>query len=149
MALVIGDAFMSDAWNPDQYERFRNERSQPFFDLMALVQPRPEMRVVDLGCGTGELTRVLHQTLKASDTLGLDSSAAMLTKSESLAGGGLRFERRDIAGFAGQDAYDLIFSNAALHWLQDHESLLETLTRALKPAGQISVQLPANDDHPT
>jgi trans-aconitate 2-methyltransferase len=102
-----------------------------------------------LGCGTGELTRVLHQTLQASDTLGLDSSAAMLAKSEGLAGGGLHFERRDISEFAGQDAYDLIFSNAALHWLQDHESLLEKLTRALKPSGQIAVQVPANDDHPT
>ncbi|MFL6212591.1 MAG: methyltransferase domain-containing protein [Blastocatellia bacterium] len=139
----------NDKWNPDQYERFRSERSQPFFDLMALVAPRPEMRVVDLGCGTGELTRVLHQTLKASDTLGLDSSAAMLAKSESFAGDGLHFERRDIDEFAEQGDYDLIFSNAALHWLPDHESLLANLTRALKAGGQLAVQVPANDDHPT
>jgi len=139
----------NDKWNPDQYERFRDERSQPFFDLLALVEPRPEMRVVDLGCGTGELTRVLHQTLKASDTLGLDSSAAMLAKSESFSGNGLHFEQRDIAAFAEQGRYDLIFSNAALHWLQDHESLLEKLTSALRPGGQIAVQVPANDDHPT
>jgi len=116
---------------------------------MALVEPRPAMRVMDLGCGTGELTRVLHQTLKASDTLGLDSSAAMLAKSESFAGDGLRFERRDIREFESSGEYDLIFSNAALHWLPDHESLLEGLTCALKPGGQLAVQVPANDDHPT
>jgi Trans-aconitate methyltransferase len=140
---------MSDTWNPAQYERFRDERSQPFFDLMVLVEARPAMRVVDLGCGTGELTRLLHQTLKASETLGLDSSAAMLTKSQAFAGDGLRFEQRDIGEFAAEGEFDLVFSNAALHWLQDHEARLAQLTKALKPGGQLAVQMPANDDHPT
>jgi trans-aconitate 2-methyltransferase len=138
-----------DKWNPAQYERYRNERSQPFFDLMALVEARPAMRVVDLGCGTGELTRLLHRTLVASETLGLDSSAAMLAKSQGFAGEGLRFEQRDIGEFAAEGEYDLIFSNAALHWLQDHEARLARLTAALKPGGQLAVQVPANDDHPT
>lgn len=138
---------MGDTWNPSQYERFRNERSQPFFDLMALVEARPAMRVVDLGCGTGELTRLLHQTLKASDTLGLDSSAAMLAKSQAI--DGLRYEQRDIGEFRAEGEFDLVFSNAALHWLQDHESLLARLTKALKPGAQLAVQVPANDDHPT
>jgi trans-aconitate 2-methyltransferase len=138
-----------DKWNPAQYERFRDERSQPFFDLMALVEARPAMRVVDLGCGTGELTRVLHQTLNAGETLGLDASVAMLAKSEAFAGAGLRFEQRDIGEFTADGEFDLIFSNAALHWLQDHEALLGRLTKALKPDGQLTVQVPANDDHPT
>ncbi|HJQ27259.1 MAG TPA: methyltransferase domain-containing protein [Blastocatellia bacterium] len=140
---------MSDNWNPLQYERFRDERSQPFFDLLALVEARPEMRVVDLGCGTGELTRALHQRLSATETLGLDSSSAMLAKSQSFAGLDLRFEQRDIAEFAAAGEYDLIFSNAALHWLEDHERLLACLTAALRAGGQIAVQVPANDDHPT
>jgi len=138
-----------DRWNPEQYERYRDERSQPFFDLMALVEARPAMRVVDLGCGTGELTQVLHNTLKASETLGLDSSAAMLAKSERLASRNLRFEQRDIAEFVAEGEYDLIFSNAALHWLEGHEALLARLTVALRPGGQLAVQVPANDDHPT
>ena len=62
-----------DPWNPAQYERFKTERSQPFFDLMTLVKPREGMRVVDLGCGTGELTRELHRAFKAKSTLGLDN----------------------------------------------------------------------------
>jgi trans-aconitate 2-methyltransferase len=138
-----------DAWNPEQYTRFQNERSQPFFDLLALVEPRPSMRVVDLGCGTGELTRLLHDQLKAGSTLGIDSSASMLAKSEALAGNGLRFAQGNISDFTADHSFDLIFSNAALHWLPDHEALLRQLTAALAAGGQLAVQVPANDDHPT
>ena len=88
-----------DVWNPAQYERFRDERSQPFFDVLSFVRPRPGMRVVDLGCGTGELTRALHRRLEARETLGIDSSESMLARSRAHAGEGLRFERRDILAF--------------------------------------------------
>jgi trans-aconitate 2-methyltransferase len=138
-----------DAWNPEQYTRYQNERSQPFFDLMAMVEPRPAMRVVDLGCGTGKLTRALHEHLNASDTLGIDSSAAMLVKSAAFAGNGLRFEQDNISDFTADHSFDLIFTNAALHWLPDHESLVRQLTAALTTDGQLAVQVPANDDHPT
>lgn len=139
----------SSTWNPDQYARFRAERSQPYFDLLALVRPQPDMRVVDLGCGTGEMTRVLHQRLQARETLGLDSSETMLAKSGAFAGDGLRFERGDISRFRPEQEYDLIFSNAALHWLPEHEELLTRLTRGLAAGGQLAFQVPANDDHPT
>ena len=69
----------ADTWNPEQYDRFRDERSRPFFDLAHLVQRQPEMRVLDLGCGSGRLTAWLHRTLGARETLGIDSSAAMLS----------------------------------------------------------------------
>ena len=77
-----------DAWNPAQYDRFRAERQQPFFDLLGLVRPQPEMRVVDLGCGTGELTSALHRRLGARETLGLDSSDAMIARSDAYAESG-------------------------------------------------------------
>ena len=92
-------------WNPAQYERFRDERARPFFDLLDLVQPRPEMRVVDLGCGTGELTRELHRRLAARETIGIDNSPAMLAKSAAFAGDGLRFEQGDIGAFASEGDY--------------------------------------------
>ncbi len=139
----------ADPWNPDQYDRFRAERQQPFFDLLALVRPAPGMRVVDLGCGTGDLTRELHTRLAARDTLGLDSSAAMIERSGAHVADGLRFARGDIAEFSACDAYDLVFSNAALHWLPDHPALLERLASALRPGGQLAVQVPANHDHPS
>jgi trans-aconitate 2-methyltransferase len=138
-----------DVWNPAQYERFRNERSQPFFDLMAMVEPAPLMRAVDLGCGSGELTRLLHNHLHAAETLGVDSSESMLAKSEAVAGDRLRFQRRDIGEFAADHYYDLVFSNAALHWLPDHNELLRRLTAAIAEGGQLAVQVPANNDHPS
>jgi trans-aconitate 2-methyltransferase len=128
-------------WSPDQYEKFKRERAQPFWDLVALIDPQPRMRIADLGCGTGELTRALHEKLGARETIGIDNSASMLAKAPSAPG--LQFRNESIESF-NENGFDLIFSNAALHWLPDHE----TLFRRLAPLGkQIAVQMPANDDH--
>jgi trans-aconitate 2-methyltransferase len=137
------------AWDPEQYARFADERRQPFLDLLALVQSRPGMRVVDLGCGTGELTRVVHERLAARDTLGLDSSATMLAESGAFAAPGLRFLQGTIEQFAAPNRVDLVFSNAALHWVPDHPALLARLAGALADGGQLAVQIPANFDHPS
>src|SRR4051794_23858151 len=114
-------------WDPGQYERFKAERSRPFFDLLALVGRAPGGRAVDLGCGTGELTRELHRHLQAAETLGLDSSPEMLARSAAFAGGGLAFQQGDLATFADEDHWDVVFSNAALHWTGDHPALLARL----------------------
>jgi trans-aconitate 2-methyltransferase len=140
---------MASTWNPDQYNRFKAERLQPGLDLIALVRPRPGMRAVDLGCGTGELTKLLHDRLGGAATLGLDTSQSMLADSAERAGGGLRFERADIADFAPDAVWDLVFSNAALHWLPDHPSLFARLARALAAGGQLAVQMPYNFGHPS
>ncbi|HEV2063365.1 MAG TPA: methyltransferase domain-containing protein [Thermoanaerobaculia bacterium] len=138
-----------DAWDPEQYGRFAAERTQPFLDLLALLHPIPSGRAVDLGCGTGELTRALHERLGAAETLGIDSSAAMLARAKTFARHGLRFEAGDLAAFAPERAFDVVFSNAALHWVPDHPRLLERLAAAVAPAGQIAFQVPANFDHPS
>ena len=128
-------------WSPDQYEKFKRERAQPFWDLVALIDPRPRMRIADLGCGTGELTRALHEKLGARETIGIDNSASMLAKAP--AAPGLQFRNESIESFS-EGGFDLVFSNAALHWLPDHDALF----RRLAPLGkQIAVQMPANDDH--
>jgi trans-aconitate 2-methyltransferase len=136
-----------DVWNPDQYEKFRDERAAPFYDLLALVEKRPGMRLVDLGCGTGDMTRVLHDTLQAEETVGIDNSDSMLSKTERYAGAGLSFEKHDIAEFNAEGSFDLVFSNAALHWISDHAGLFKRLTAALRPGGQLAVQMPANTGH--
>lgn len=138
-----------DTWNPVQYERFAAERRQPFEDLCALVEPVPAMRIVDLGCGTGELTAALHERTGAASTLGIDRSAQMLARSTAFARPGLRFAPGDVASFADDAAWDLVFSNAALQWVPGHAHLLERLGRALAPGGQLAVQVPANFDHPS
>ena len=146
---------MRDTWDPAQYERFAAERNAPFFELLALVEPAPGGRAADLGCGTGALTAELHRHLGASETVGIDNSAAMLARTEAAAGGGLHFESGDIAAFGARaraesgagGGWDVLFSNAALQWVSDHEALLTGFAAALAPGGQLAVQIPANDDH--
>ncbi len=137
-----------DAWDPDRYARFRDERRQPFLDLLALVEPRPGMRIVDLGCGPGELTRFAHERLGARETLGIDASGAMLERARAQAGGGLSFARGDAGAFEGH-GFDLVLSNAALHWVPDHERLLGRLASCLAEGGQLAIQVPANEAHPS
>jgi trans-aconitate 2-methyltransferase len=138
-----------DVWDPEQYELFRKERGQAFADLVSLVQPTERMRVVDLGCGTGERTRELHAKLSARETVGVDSSAAMLEKCRAHETPGLSFVRSDLADYDPPSRVDLLFSNAALHWLPDHRTLLPHVARLVAPGGQIAVQVPANDDQPS
>ena len=115
-------------WNPEQYERFKAERAQPFRDLLSLVEHGSRMRVVDLGCGTGELTRELHEHLHAAETIGVDNSETMLLKSKAFGGEMLRFERGDIEAFVADRPFDLVFSNAALHWVPNHATLFARLS---------------------
>jgi trans-aconitate 2-methyltransferase len=134
-------------WSPEHYERFKTERRQPFDDLLALVEKRPRMRVADLGCGTGELTRDLHEHLGAEETIGIDNSETMLLKAGHFGDTMLRFEQGDIEAFVTDRPFDLIFSNAALHWVADHERLFTRLTNLLSTRGQLAVQMPDNDAH--
>ena len=136
-----------DAWSPDQYERFKRERDQPFFDLLALAGRCEGGRVVDLGCGTGALTALIPEATGAARTLGIDSSEAMLEKALPLEREGLAFVRADIAAF-DERPWDLVFSNAALQWLPDHETLIARLAGLLAPGGRLAVQVPANFDQP-
>lgn len=136
-------------WNPAQYNLFEKERSKPFFDLLSLVQPQPTMQVIDLGCGTGQLTRALHETLKAKQTLGIDSSESMLRESKKFPSPDLSFQNKNIIDLDPNNSYDLIFSNAALQWLPNHQELIPNLISLLTPKGQIAVQVPANFDFPT
>lgn len=132
-------------WNPEHYHKFQTERSAPFDDLLTLVRVRSGLRVVDLGCGTGELTQRLADRLPASQVLGLDSSPSMLARAAPLSRPGLRFEQGDQAQLMGE--WDLIFSNAALHWTDDHPALIRRLFVCLREGGQIAVQVPSNHNH--
>lgn len=132
-----------DTWNPTQYERFRAERRQPFDDLLALVRPQADLRILDLGCGTGELTRDLHRTLRAAATVGLDRSGRMLARARDIQEPGLTFVQQDISELPGGIRADLVFSNAALQWVPDHPALLARLTQAVADGGQLAFQVPA------
>lgn len=140
---------MGDAWDPQQYARFAAEREQPGHDLVALLAPAPGGRLVDLGCGTGKLTRRAHEAARAAASVGVDRSPAMLALAAPHAGNGLRFARGDVATWAPDGPVDVVFSNAALHWVPDHPALLARLVSWLAPGGQLAVQMPDNDAHPS
>lgn len=128
-------------WNPERYARFAAERSAPFYDLLSLVRVRPGIRAIDLGCGSGELTAQLSERLPAGEVVGVDSSDEMLARAREHEHPGLRFERATIESAAGR--WDLVFSNAALHWVEDHRSLIRRLYGMLVPDGQLVAQFPA------
>jgi trans-aconitate 2-methyltransferase len=146
---TAGGSMNHDSWSPAQYDRFKRERQQPFFDLLSMVDPQRGMHVLDLGCGTGELTGLLHEQLHAAHTLGIDRSPSMLERAAAHATSDLAFEQRDIEMELPPASYNLIFSNAALHWVPDHPRLLRRLTTSLRPGAQLAVQVPANHDQPT
>jgi trans-aconitate 2-methyltransferase len=137
-------------WDPEQYHRFAAERRQPFDDLMALCLPVGGGRIVDLGCGSGELTAELHRNLRAADTLGIDLSEAMLAEAARWAEEvpGLHFERGDLSAWTGS-GIDLVFANASLHWAHEHATLLARLRFSLAPGGQLAFQVPAAFNHPS
>jgi trans-aconitate 2-methyltransferase len=140
---------MSDSWNPTQYEKFKNERSQPFLDLLDYIKPENFETTIDLGCGTGELTRLMHDRFHPRATLGMDSSEAMLEKSQSFATESLKFIQGDIDIWEKPEGYNLIISNAALQWSPGHRDLFARLYRSLLPGGQLAVQMPMNHDYAT
>ena len=137
----------TDTWDPDQYRRFQAERDQPFHDLLGLVEPADRPQVVDLGCGDGRLTALVHERLAARSTLGIDSSASMLGQAEPA--DGISFELGDIGSWTSPGSYDVVLANASLHWVPDHPAVLARWVGSLRPGGQLAVQVPANADHPS
>ena len=114
---------------------------------MNLIEVREGINVLDLGCGTGELTEMISDMLPGSSTLGIDSSSSMLEEALSKTKPGLKFELCLIEKVDGK--WDLVFSNAAIQWVDNHRELIPKLVSHLKPDGQIAVQMPANHHHPT
>ena len=146
---VVTPARNPDAWNPAQYQRFANERSQPFFDLLSMLEPTSLVRAVDLGSGTGELTVAAARQLGSSMMTGIDNSPAMLKAAKPHASAAVRFEQGDIAEWTSRGDHDLVLSNAALQWVPNHVEVIKRWAAALAPGGQIAIQVPANSDHPS
>ena len=133
--------------NPELYHKFQKERFAPFQDLMKLIVIREGISAIDLGCGTGELTEMVSDLLPGSSVRGIDSSGSMLEKASQKNRQGLNFELCPIEKVEGK--WDLIFSNAAVQWVDNHKELIPKLITLLKPGGQLAVQMPANHNHTT
>jgi len=137
-------------WDADQYEKFRAERTRPFWDLLSRIPDRSYKTIVDLGCGTGDLTAALADHWPESRVLGVDNSDDMLAgAAERTEPGRLDFVKGDIATWRSAQPVDLVVANAAFQWVPDHEALLTRVVAALGPKGVIAVQMPANFDSPS
>ncbi|MHA7304659.1 trans-aconitate 2-methyltransferase [Arthrobacter sp. TMN-49] len=151
-------------WEPEKYAQFGDFRNRPFFDLTARIAASAPARVVDLGCGPGNLTATLAQRWPSAFVEGLDSSAEMIATASSHIqtfdagaqsgerphpGAGLSFAVADIAGWAPTAETEVIVSNAALQWVPDHQGLMSGWLAALRPGAWLAVQVPGNFGAPS
>jgi len=135
-------------WNPSLYRRFEDERTRPARELLARVELESAALVVDLGCGPGNSTELLVQRFAGATVIGTDTSEAMLETARKRLPE-CRFELSDASTWQPQNAPDLLFANAVLHWVPAHEQLFPRLFSALAPGGVLAVQMPDNLNEPT
>ncbi|MFI6884911.1 trans-aconitate 2-methyltransferase [Streptosporangium canum] len=134
-------------WDPEIYGRYADERSRPFFDLVARISAERPGQVVDAGCGSGELTAELARRWPDADVHGFDSSPAMIGKAP--AGDRLSFSVDDVTRWRPGRPVDVIVSNAVLQWVPGHRELLSRWTGVLAPGGWLAFQVPGNFDAPS
>lgn len=132
------------AWSPETYLKFGDQRTRPSQDLVARVQLEDPKRIIDLGCGPGNSTAVCAARWPGAAITGLDSSPAMIEKARAADPGGT-WVQADIGEWAesNTEPFDIVFSNAALHWLPNHGALFPQLLSHARPGGALAIQMPA------
>lgn len=135
-------------WDPKQYLAFSDLRRRPARDLLARVPLTRPTRVVDLGCGPGNVTRLLSERWPEAKVTGVDRSPEMLSRARAEAPG-IEWIEADMASWRPPEAVDLIYSNAALHWLEDPAGAMVGYLGWLNPRGVLAVQMPHNQAAPS
>ena len=125
-------------WSPETYAKFRGLRLRPALDLMMQIGALPKGTIMDLGCGDGAAAGALKQRYPKHRLMGLDASPAMLARAR----GYDALIEADAAKWQPAEKLSLIYSNAALHWLDDHAGLMPRLASFLMPGGALAVQMP-------
>lgn len=137
-------------WDPAVYLRYAGERARPFADLLSRVRAEAPSAVLDLGCGEGTMTATLAERWPGARVIGIDSSPQMLgAAAASAIPGRVEFAPGDVRDWTPPGAVDVVVSNAVLHWVPDHESLLARWAGWLRPGGWVAVQVPGNFRAPT
>ena len=137
-------------WNPVKYLEFADERSRPFFDLVAWIAAGNPKTVVDLGCGPGQLTASLADRWPDAAITGVDSSLEMIERAAECRSDRVGFKLEDLRDWRPERPVDVIVSNAALQWVPDHRALLPGLVGSLTPgAGWLAFQVPGNFGEPS
>jgi trans-aconitate 2-methyltransferase len=134
-------------WDSELYLRYEQERTQPSFDLAQRIPLEDPREIIDLGCGPGNSTRVLRQRWPNAQITGLDSSSAMIERARR-SSGKIEWRVADIQSWSEPDRFDLIFANASLHWIANHDALTQRLIATLKSGGVLAFQMPALYNQP-
>ncbi len=134
-------------WDPDQYLKFRHERTRPSMDLVAQIQMDHPKTIIDIGCGPGNSTQILLKRWPHADILGIDSSETMIQRARQDYPH-QKWVVADAATLETSVTYDIVFSNAAIHWIPNHDLLLQRLFQILNENGILAVQVPANQESP-
>lgn len=135
-------------WNPGAYSRFRDQRMRPGLDLLNAVGQMGAGDVIDLGCGNGAMAEALKARAGIRQLIGVDASPAMLSKARQT-GGYDALQQADIRDWHPRRAPGLIFSNAVLHWVGNHEALFPRLVSMLTKGGTLAVQMPHQNKAPS
>lgn len=137
-------AVTSDAgWNPEHYLKFGDERTRPAQELAARIAIDDPLRVIDLGCGPGNSTRALKQRWPDAQVAGLDNSEEMIAAARKAFPNG-DWVVEDIGIWWAEEPFEVVFSNAALQWLPDHEKLFPRVFDQVARGGALAVQMPAH-----
>lgn len=136
------------SWDPGHYLRFADHRLRPGVELLNRVDVDDPSIIVDLGCGPGNLTALLFERWPDASVTGVDSSSAMIDRARA-DHPDITWVKADIASWEPDGPVDVLYSNAALHWLGNHDRLFPRLFSWLKQGGSMAVQMPDNWDAPT
>lgn len=139
---------MSHTWDPQRYLTYADERGRPFVELLARIRAEDPKRVVDLGCGPGNLTALLAQRWPDAAVEGVDSSPEMIERARRDVPG-IDFRVGDLRDWATDRPVDVLVSNATLQWVPGHLDLLPDLVAAVTPGGVLAVQVPGNFGEPS
>jgi len=135
-------------WEPQTYLRYADIRFRAGIDLIARIPKLDYQVIYDLGCGTGHLTRILADTFPNSQVTGIDSSREMLSEARREFPA-LNWQQADLTSWRPPAPPHLIYTNAALQWVPDHETLLPSLMNKLQPAGVLAMQVPRHFESPS
>jgi len=134
-------------WNPALYSRFEEQRTRPARELLDRVSLPAARTILDVGCGPGNSTELLVARYPAARVIGIDTSEAMIATATKRVPAAT-FVLADAAAYEARDV-DLVYSNATLQWVPDHERLIPRLMQMLAPGGTLAVQMPDNLAEPT
>lgn len=136
-------------WDPVLYGRYADHRSRPFFDLVARIGACAPALVYDLGCGSGALTAALAERWPRARVVGIDNDPAMLDRAKEHASERVRFCAGDLESFLPAVDADVVVSNAAYHWIEDHPERLGEIAGRIPEDGWLAIQVPGNFDAPS